>query len=188
MCVVAPLSTHHTSSLLVNFAQRVLTEDDVNVTISSAAAWVCSDAIETCFSFAIFRLREDLEGKLSAALGNMEMELRKCVTYDSAGLVHFQQPENQGDRKGRGRGLSWLKFRRGGGGSRTSRDVATWGTEEVATWLEALQLAEYAESFMQHDIRGRELLALCRRDLKELGVTKVGHVKRILQAVRDLSM
>nr|CAD7256256.1 unnamed protein product [Timema shepardi] len=39
MCVVAPLSTHHTSSLLVNFAQRVLTEDDVNVTISSAAAW-----------------------------------------------------------------------------------------------------------------------------------------------------
>nr|CAD7568145.1 unnamed protein product [Timema californicum] len=54
MCVVAPLSTHHTSSLLVNFAQRVLTEDDVNVTISSAAAWVCSDAIETCFSFAIF--------------------------------------------------------------------------------------------------------------------------------------
>nr|CAD7256489.1 unnamed protein product [Timema shepardi] len=34
--------------------QRVLTEDDVNVTISSAAAWVCSDAIETCFSFAIF--------------------------------------------------------------------------------------------------------------------------------------
>jgi hypothetical protein len=37
------------------------------------------------------RLREDLEGKLSAALGNMEMELRKYVTYDSAGVVHFQQ-------------------------------------------------------------------------------------------------
>jgi hypothetical protein len=41
------------------------------------------------------RLREDLEGKLSAALGNMEMELRKCVTYDSAGLVHFQQPVSE---------------------------------------------------------------------------------------------
>nr|CAD7397528.1 unnamed protein product [Timema poppensis] len=40
MCVVAPLSTHHTSSLLVNFAQRALTEDDVNVTISSATAWI----------------------------------------------------------------------------------------------------------------------------------------------------
>ncbi|XP_069681666.1 diacylglycerol kinase eta isoform X7 [Periplaneta americana] len=140
------------------------------------------------------KLREDLEGKLSAALGNMEMELRKCVTYDSAGLVHFQQPvsEEQGssERKGRARGLFWLKFRRGGsgGGSRSARDVATWGVTEVATWLETLQLSEYAESFTRHDIRGRELLTLGRRDLKELGVTKVGHVKRILQAVRDLTM
>nr|CAD7264757.1 unnamed protein product [Timema shepardi] len=55
---------HHDSNLemkqrnemksVVFLHTRVLTEDDVNVTISSAAAWVCSDAIETCFSFAIF--------------------------------------------------------------------------------------------------------------------------------------
>ncbi|XP_063242323.1 diacylglycerol kinase eta isoform X2 [Bacillus rossius redtenbacheri] len=137
------------------------------------------------------KLREDLEGKLSAALGSMEMELRKCVTYDSAGLVHFQQPEDQGcgERKGRSRGLFWQRFRRGGSGSgRAARDVAAWGTAEVAAWLDTLQLPEYAESFVRHDIRGRELLTLGRRDLKELGVTKVGHVKRILQAVRDLTM
>lgn len=85
--------------------------------------------------------------------------------------------------------MFWLKFRRGGGGgSRTARDVATWGVTEVETWLETLQLSEYAESFTRHDIRGRELLTLGRRDLKELGVTKVGHVKRILQAVKDLTM
>nr|CAD7262201.1 unnamed protein product [Timema shepardi] len=71
MCVVAPLSTHHTSSLLVNFAQRVLTEDDVNVTISSAAAWVCSDAIETCFSFAIF-VQQSAALYLNKANTNME--------------------------------------------------------------------------------------------------------------------
>jgi diacylglycerol kinase (ATP) len=59
---------------------------------------------------------------------------------------------------------------------------------EVVAWLETLQMSEYAESFTCHDIRGRELLTLGRRDLKELGVTKVGHVKRILQAVRDLTM
>nr|CAD7574462.1 unnamed protein product [Timema californicum] len=40
--------------------KRVLTEDDVNVTISSAAAWVCSDAIETCFLFAIFERCEEM--------------------------------------------------------------------------------------------------------------------------------
>jgi diacylglycerol kinase (ATP) len=46
----------------------------------------------------------------------------------------------------------------GGDGSRTAHDVATWGVTEVATWLEMLQLSEYAESFTHHDIHGCELL------------------------------
>lgn len=70
---------------------------------------------------------------------------------------------------------------------KTARDVASWGTQEVATWLETLQLSEYIDSFVKNDIRGRELLTLARRDLKDLGVTKVGHVKRILQAIKDLT-
>lgn len=47
-------------------------------------------------------------------------------------------------------------------------------------------MREYQEHFLRHDIRGPELLSLERRDLKELGITKVGHIKRILQAVADL--
>lgn len=58
--------------------------------------------------------------------------------------------------------------------------VARWGVAEVRAWLESLQLAEYADSFMANDIHGSELLTLTRRDLRELGVTKVGHVKRAL--------
>ena len=73
------------------------------------------------------------------------------------------------------------------GSHKTARDVASWGTQEVATWLETLQLSEYIDSFVRNDIRGRELLTLARRDLKDLGVTKVGHVKRILQAIKDLT-
>lgn len=69
-----------------------------------------------------------------------------------------------------------------------SRDtVGVWGVAEVSTWLEAMQLSEYMDSFVKNDIRGKELLTLGRRDLKDLGVTKVGHVKRILQAIKDLS-
>lgn len=64
--------------------------------------------------------------------------------------------------------------------------VCSWGTSEVVTWLEAMQLSEYVDSFVKNDIRGKELLVLGRRDLKDLGVTKVGHVKRILQAIKDL--
>lgn len=72
--------------------------------------------------------------------------------------------------------------------SSNSREaVCSWGTSEVVTWLEAMQLVEYADSFVKNDIRGKELLTLGRRDLKDLSVVKVGHVKRILQAIRDLS-
>ncbi|XP_067143184.1 diacylglycerol kinase delta isoform X2 [Centruroides vittatus] len=65
--------------------------------------------------------------------------------------------------------------------------ISSWGTEEVALWLENIQMAEYKENFIKHDIRGSELLHLERRDLKELGVTKVGHIKRLLQAIRDIT-
>ncbi|XP_061073368.1 diacylglycerol kinase delta-like isoform X1 [Conger conger] len=65
--------------------------------------------------------------------------------------------------------------------------VHQWGTEEVAAWLELICLTEYKEIFIGHDVRGAELLQLERRDLKDLGVTKVGHMKRILQGIRELS-
>lgn len=52
--------------------------------------------------------------------------------------------------------------------------------------MESLGLSEYKDNFESHDIRGNELLNLNRGDLKELGVTKVGHVKRILHSVKAL--
>uniref|UniRef100_A0A452UL04 Diacylglycerol kinase n=1 Tax=Ursus maritimus TaxID=29073 RepID=A0A452UL04_URSMA len=67
-----------------------------------------------------------------------------------------------------------------------STTVTCWGTEEVAAWLDLLNLGEYKEIFIRHDIRGAELLHLERRDLKDLGITKVGHMKRILQGIKEL--
>ncbi|KAF5298461.1 hypothetical protein FQR65_LT01240 [Abscondita terminalis] len=141
------------------------------------------------------KLRDDLENKLSISLANMEMELRKCYMYESASgsLVYLQVVQEDPSERKR-KGLFWLKFRTRGmsfsqpsSNCKTARDVASWGTQEVATWLETLQLSEYIDSFVKNDIRGRELLSLARRDLKDLGVTKVGHVKRILQAIKDLT-
>ncbi|XP_072179956.1 diacylglycerol kinase delta-like [Diadema setosum] len=64
--------------------------------------------------------------------------------------------------------------------------VKQWSVEEVGTWLEGLSLGEYKDQFIRNDIRGSELLSLERRDLKDIGVTKVGHIKRIQQAIKDL--
>uniref|UniRef100_A0A8C9W054 Diacylglycerol kinase n=1 Tax=Scleropages formosus TaxID=113540 RepID=A0A8C9W054_SCLFO len=48
-------------------------------------------------------------------------------------------------------------------------------------------LGEYRDTFIRHDIRGSELLHLERRDLKDLGISKVGHMKRILQGTKELA-
>lgn len=129
-----------------------------------------------------------MEGRLSGALADMEMELRKC-SLDETGNVRLHHIfEQKGGKSGAaaasGRGLFWLKRRR----NQRQREAASWGVPEVSAWLEALQLGEYVESFAKNDIRGRELVALARRDLKDLGVTKVGHIKRILQAIRELTI
>ncbi|XP_069067981.1 diacylglycerol kinase kappa isoform X8 [Pleurodeles waltl] len=68
-----------------------------------------------------------------------------------------------------------------------SLSVDKWGTEEVAAWLDALGLGEYKDIFTRHDIQGSELVLLERRDLKDLGISKVGHMKRILQGIKDIS-
>uniref|UniRef100_A0A182NZE9 Diacylglycerol kinase n=1 Tax=Anopheles epiroticus TaxID=199890 RepID=A0A182NZE9_9DIPT len=150
-------------------------------------------------------LREDLETKLSVSLANMEMELGKCTLQQSSDTgetkvyLNVLAPNEEIDHRKKQKPF-WLRFRSGhsshhspalsGATSKTattSREtVSNWGVGEVVTWLEAMQLSEYVDSFIKNDIRGKELLTLARRDLKDLGVTKVGHVKRILQAIKDL--
>lgn len=144
-------------------------------------------------------MREDLETKLSVALANIEMELRKCSLQKSEDgsmkiYLNILAPNNNDTDQRKKSKPFWDRFRhrehqsqRARTARSTSREaVSNWGVNEVITWLEAMQLSEYIDTFIKNDIRGKELLTLARRDLKELGVTKVGHVKRILQAIKDL--
>ena len=52
--------------------------------------------------------------------------------------------------------------------------VIQWSPSAVSQWLEAIGLPMYAYAFLEHEISGRELLALERSDFKDVGVTKVG--------------
>uniref|UniRef100_W5NAG7 Diacylglycerol kinase n=1 Tax=Lepisosteus oculatus TaxID=7918 RepID=W5NAG7_LEPOC len=71
--------------------------------------------------------------------------------------------------------------------SNSSLPVEKWRTEEVAAWLDSIGLGEYKDIFVRHDIQGSELVLLERRDLKDLGITKVGHMKRILQGIKEIT-
>ncbi|XP_073437269.1 diacylglycerol kinase delta isoform X1 [Dendrobates tinctorius] len=135
--------------------------------------------------------------QLMTSLSNTEQELQKL-----ADIPWLSQNTEPGEEEG---ALDYSKLRRSSRfrlvnkfkKEKNTRNKETrsstvpaaylWGTEEVSLWLERLSLSEYKEVFTRHDVRGCELLHLERRDLKELGVTKVGHMKRILHAIRELN-
>ncbi|XP_028291828.1 diacylglycerol kinase eta isoform X1 [Gouania willdenowi] len=132
------------------------------------------------------------EEQLSVALQSVELELGKLG--EIPWLYHILQPNDEEDPSlGYGKRNSrssmfrivpkFMKEKK----KTNPQSVERWGTEEVGVWLEQLSLGEYRETFIRHDIRGSELLHLERRDLKDLGISKVGHMKRILQGSKDLA-
>jgi class 3 adenylate cyclase/tetratricopeptide (TPR) repeat protein len=57
---------------------------------------------------------------------------------------------------------------------------------DVAAWLQALGLERYAPAFRDNEIDARILASLSAEDLKDLGVTLVGHRRRLLDAIAAL--
>jgi class 3 adenylate cyclase/predicted ATPase len=54
---------------------------------------------------------------------------------------------------------------------------------DVAEWLKVLGLGQYASAFADNDIDFKILNKLTDSDLKELGVSSLGHRKRLLEAI-----
>ena len=58
--------------------------------------------------------------------------------------------------------------------------------QQIADWLKALGMSEYAERFAESDIDTSVLRDLTDQDLKELGVS-LGHRRKMLRAIAELS-
>jgi class 3 adenylate cyclase/predicted ATPase len=58
--------------------------------------------------------------------------------------------------------------------------------EQVADWLERLGLGQYAACFAENDINSAILAELTDQDLKDIGISSLGHRRLLLRAVRDL--
>ena len=56
----------------------------------------------------------------------------------------------------------------------------------MAEWLRGLGLEQYASAFRANDIDGEVLRRLTAEDLRELGVTSIGHRRRLLDAIASL--
>jgi class 3 adenylate cyclase/tetratricopeptide (TPR) repeat protein len=59
---------------------------------------------------------------------------------------------------------------------------------DVAAWLRALGLERYEATFRENDVDAELLPNLAADDLKELGITSLGHRRRLLEAVAALRL
>ena len=57
---------------------------------------------------------------------------------------------------------------------------------DIAVWLRGLGLEQYLPAFRDNDIDGEVLRRLTGEDLRELGVTSIGHRRRLLDAIATL--
>ena len=57
--------------------------------------------------------------------------------------------------------------------------------QQVSDWLEKLGLGQYAQRFAENDIDFALLMKLTDANLKELGVTSLGHRMRLLEAIAE---
>jgi len=58
---------------------------------------------------------------------------------------------------------------------------------DIGVWLRGLGLRQYEAAFRENEIDGRVLPKLTSEDLKELGVTILGHRRLILSAIAEMS-
>ena len=59
--------------------------------------------------------------------------------------------------------------------------------QQVADWLQNIGLGQYAQRFAENDITFAILPHLTDQDLKELGVTSLGHRRQLLLAIAEIN-
>jgi class 3 adenylate cyclase/tetratricopeptide (TPR) repeat protein len=64
--------------------------------------------------------------------------------------------------------------------------IACGGTMNIADWLQALGLERYEAAFQENSVTVDLLPSLTPDDLKDLGITAVGHRRRLLDAIAAL--
>ena len=60
-------------------------------------------------------------------------------------------------------------------------------TMDIGEWLRSIDLGQYEATFRDNEIDDEIVRSLTADDLKDLGVTLVGHRRRILTAIAELS-
>ncbi len=68
------------------------------------------------------------------------------------------------------------------------KDITRWSVDDVADWLDSLNLSTHKQTFLRHQITGQNLTQMGRNELIGLGVTQVGDRMNIERAVKRALM
>ena len=60
--------------------------------------------------------------------------------------------------------------------------------QQIADWLEKLGLGQYTQSFAENDINFGILADLTDQDLKDIGISSLGHRRQVLRAIGELGV
>ncbi|OAX83125.1 hypothetical protein ACJ72_02518 [Emergomyces africanus] len=63
--------------------------------------------------------------------------------------------------------------------------ITEWTAEECADFAAGLGLSQYCDAFLENEIVGEALIALKHEELKEMGISSVGHRLTILKSVYE---
>jgi len=66
------------------------------------------------------------------------------------------------------------------------QNVFVWSVKEVAAWLEALGLGEYASAFVAHHVQGDVIFLLLESHLQDLGMRKIGDRLYFMEVLTQL--
>jgi len=69
------------------------------------------------------------------------------------------------------------------GGGYKSKPVTEWTVDDVCSWLDDIGLEEHIEMFWDNEIQGAHLVDMTKDDLKELGITRLGHRMTIANGI-----
>ena len=53
------------------------------------------------------------------------------------------------------------------------KDISTWTTSDISSWLKNINMTQYASKFELNKINGYDLIYLTKEDLKNLGVVNI---------------
>ena len=64
------------------------------------------------------------------------------------------------------------------------KDISTWNTSDVLTWLKNIDMTQYASKFELNKINGYDLIYLTKEDLKNIGIVNIHDKNVILNAMK----